>query len=82
MDEKNPSIIGTRHTLILLLPLIFVPGVRHAGMPHGQDIEDDTGNLTSKYECLECGTIVESETHPGQCSDCGSDFQNRAKSLE
>lgn len=51
-------------------------------MPHGQDIEDDTSNIASKYECLECGTIVEAETHPGECSDCGGDFQNRAKSLE
>lgn len=51
-------------------------------MPHGQDIEDDTADLTSEYECLECGTLVESETHPGVCSECGGDLQNRAKSLE
>ncbi|MFC6824465.1 rubrerythrin-like domain-containing protein [Halopelagius fulvigenes] len=51
-------------------------------MPHGQDVEDDTSDHSSEYECLECGAIVESETHPGECSECGGDFQNRAKSLE
>ena len=51
-------------------------------MPHGQDLEDDTADIASKYECLKCGAIVESQTHPGACSECGGDFQNRAKSLE
>ncbi|SFR96690.1 hypothetical protein SAMN05216559_1684 [Halomicrobium zhouii] len=51
-------------------------------MPHGQDIEGDTSNYSSKYECLQCGNIVEAQTHPGTCSKCGGDFQNRAKSLE
>jgi len=51
-------------------------------MPHNQDTEGDTGGVISEYECLQCGTIVHSETHPGVCSECGGEFQNRAKSLE
>ncbi|ELZ00944.1 rubrerythrin-like domain-containing protein [Natrialba asiatica] len=51
-------------------------------MPHGQDIEDDTSEMTSEYECLQCGRIVEAETNPGECEECGGDFQNRAKSIE
>ncbi|CCQ33288.1 rubrerythrin-like domain-containing protein [Halorhabdus tiamatea] len=51
-------------------------------MPHSQDVENDTANVTSKFECMGCGRIVEAETHPGQCSECGGEFQNRAKSLE
>jgi hypothetical protein len=51
-------------------------------MPHGQDIEDDTASISSEYECLQCGKVVEAQTHPGTCPDCGGDFQNRAKSLE
>ncbi|WP_123534343.1 rubrerythrin-like domain-containing protein [Halosimplex salinum] len=51
-------------------------------MPHGQDVEHDNDPTeSSKYECLQCGDIVESESHPGSC-DCGGQFQNRAKSLE
>ncbi|ELY99067.1 hypothetical protein C482_10946 [Natrialba chahannaoensis JCM 10990] len=51
-------------------------------MPHGQDVEDDTSELTSAYECLQCGRIVEARTNPGECELCGGDFQNRAKSIE
>lgn len=51
-----------------------------ADMPHGMDISDDP-NTASIYECLRCGDIVESESHPGPCN-CGGEFQNRAKSLE
>lgn len=51
------------------------------GMPHGQDVEDDTGDISSVYECLECGEMTEARTHPGEC-ECGGEFQNRAKSLE
>ncbi|MCU4741196.1 rubrerythrin-like domain-containing protein [Halobacteria archaeon AArc-m2/3/4] len=51
-------------------------------MPHGQDVEGDTSDISSKYECLQCGKIVEAETHPGECEECGGDFQNRAKSVE
>lgn len=51
-------------------------------MPHGQDVEGDTADHASKFECLKCGLIVEAETHPGKCPECGGDFQNRAKSLE
>jgi len=36
---------------------------------------------SDQYECLECGTIVEARSHPGEC-ECGGEFQNRAKSLE
>ena len=51
-------------------------------MPHGQDVEGENDPKSlSKYECLQCGTIVEATSHPGAC-DCGGDFQNRAKSLE
>lgn len=34
------------------------------------------------YECLRCGNIVTSESHPGECDVCGGGFQNRAMSLE
>jgi len=50
-------------------------------MPHGHDIDDDLATL-SEYECLKCGKIVEAETHPGTCDECGGDYQDRAKSLE
>lgn len=51
-------------------------------MPHNLDVEDDTTDGASQFECMGCGRIVEAETHPGQCSECGGEFQNRAKSLE
>jgi len=51
-------------------------------MPHDQDVEGDTSEISSAYECLGCGAIVEARTHPGECPDCGSEVQNRAKSLE
>ena len=51
-------------------------------MPQDHDVEHDTGKISSEYECLQCGRIVKAETHPGECSECGGDFQNRAKSLE
>lgn len=51
-------------------------------MPHGIDIEHDTSEIESEYECLQCGRIVTAETHPGECDECGGEFQNRAKSLE
>lgn len=50
-------------------------------MPHGKDTEDDTSEIESTYECLDCGDMTEAETHPGEC-DCGGEYQNRAKSLE
>jgi hypothetical protein len=51
-------------------------------MPHGKDVEhENEPTSTSTYECLECGSIVESNGHPSMC-DCGGGFQNRAKSLE
>ncbi|WP_207591846.1 rubrerythrin-like domain-containing protein [Halomontanus rarus] len=51
-------------------------------MPHDQDVEGDTSEISSEYECLQCGKIVGAETHPGSCPDCDGEFQNRAKSLE
>ncbi|MFB6201617.1 MAG: rubrerythrin-like domain-containing protein [Halorhabdus sp.] len=51
-------------------------------MPHHQDVENDTAEMSSTYECLGCGAIVTVETHPGECSECGGEFHNRAKSLE
>jgi len=51
-------------------------------MPHGEDVEHESSpSSVSTYECLECGSIVESKTHPLSC-ECGGEFQNRAKSLE
>jgi len=51
-------------------------------MPHGQDIEGKNDPTSpSKYECLQCGDIVEANSHPGDC-ECGGEYQNRAKSLE
>lgn len=51
-------------------------------MPHDQDVEGDTAEIASDFECLQCGKIVTAETHPGECPNCSGDFQNRAKSLE
>ncbi len=51
-------------------------------MPHGQDVEGDTSAITSVYECLHCGEIVEATTHPGSCEECDGQLQNRAKSIE
>lgn len=45
------------------------------------DVEDDP-TTRSTYECLSCGDIVTADTHPGECADCGSGYQNRAMSLE
>jgi len=45
------------------------------------DVPDDE-SAESTYECLRCGAIVTSETHPGECEECGGEFQNRAMSLE
>ncbi|QLG63657.1 rubrerythrin-like domain-containing protein [Halorarum salinum] len=45
------------------------------------DVPTDEG-VESAYECLQCGTIVTADSHPGQCPDCGAEMQNRAMSLE
>ncbi|MFB6135899.1 MAG: rubrerythrin-like domain-containing protein [Halobacteriaceae archaeon] len=45
------------------------------------DVQGDPDS-PSTYECLGCGTIVKSDTHPGTCEECGGSFQNRAMSLE
>ncbi len=42
----------------------------------------DTSGKQSVYECLQCGTIVTAESHPGPCEACGGSFQDRAMSLE
>ena len=60
----------------------FRLAIQIVGMPHGQDVEGDTSEIESEYECLQCGLIVEAQTHPGECPECGGDFHNRAKSLE
>ena len=57
-------------------------GSKDESMPHGQDVEDDTSEMASEYECLQCGRILKAETNPGECEKCGGDFQNRAKSVE
>ncbi len=36
----------------------------------------------SIYDCLNCGKIVTSDSHPGECEACGGGFRNRAMSLE
>lgn len=50
-------------------------------MPHGMDVDGGDSEGLSTYECLRCGEIVESHSHPATC-DCGGEYQNRAKSLE
>ena len=45
------------------------------------DIADDP-DRQSTYECLQCGTIVVADSHPGDCEGCGGVMQDRAKSLE
>lgn len=47
-------------------------------------VHDVPGNPDSgsTYECLRCGEIVTSETHPGECPNCGGVVQDRAMSLE
>ncbi|WP_436924125.1 rubrerythrin-like domain-containing protein [Halosimplex amylolyticum] len=50
-------------------------------MPHNLDLPADPAT-PSTYECLVCGTIVEAESHPGDCTECDGEFQNRAMSLE
>lgn len=71
------------HVIIFLLQLIFKPlQSLSIVMPQGMDVEGDTSDVVSIYECLECGNIVEVETHPGRCGECGGVLHNRAKSLE
>jgi len=50
-------------------------------VPHHQDIANEAES-TSTYECLVCGDIVKAESHPGACSECDGEYQNRAMSLE
>lgn len=38
--------------------------------------------VEAKYECLKCGEIVEADSHPVACPECGCAMQNRANSLE
>ncbi|UHQ96151.1 rubrerythrin-like domain-containing protein [Natrinema halophilum] len=42
----------------------------------------DNPRTESTYECLQCGEITQAMSHPGSCSECGGDIQNRANSLE
>lgn len=39
-------------------------------------------DASSTYECLKCGELVTSDSHPGDCEGCGGAFQDRALSLE
>lgn len=45
------------------------------------DLEEDSSTL-SRYECLSCGELIDSVTHPTDCPDCGATVQNQAMSLE
>ncbi|WP_226042679.1 rubrerythrin-like domain-containing protein [Natrinema sp. DC36] len=45
------------------------------------DIQDNPGKESS-YECLQCGEITRSTSHPGNCPTCNRVMQNRANSLE
>lgn len=46
------------------------------------DLDDDPETPPPTYECLNCGAIVESDSHPVECDNCGSGLQNRAISME
>lgn len=45
------------------------------------DVETDP-EAEDTYECLRCGELVEAESHPVACPECGGAMQNRANSLE
>lgn len=45
------------------------------------DVPGDA-DARSTYECLGCGQIVTSDSHPGECASCGGVVQDRAMSLE
>lgn len=36
----------------------------------------------STYECFECGTVVEADSHWTVCPDCGSELRNRGTPIE
>ena len=36
----------------------------------------------SEYECLDCGTVYEAESYPGDCEECGSLLRNRGTPVE
>jgi rubrerythrin len=42
----------------------------------------DDPKTVSSYECFECGTIVDAESVPGSCPECGSEYRNRSMALE
>jgi len=46
-----------------------------------RDVEYDSDEKRA-YECLKCGTILRADSHPGTCSDCGTDMRNRRTPLE
>lgn len=37
---------------------------------------------TTQYECFNCATIVDGDTHPGACPDCGGTMRNRTVPIE
>ena len=45
------------------------------------DLTEDPSS-PSQYECLGCGKLITSKTHPTECPGCGEPVQNRAMSLE
>ncbi|SFG45834.1 Protein of unknown function [Halopelagius inordinatus] len=36
----------------------------------------------STYECFDCGTVVEAESNPATCPDCGGELRNRSMPVE
>ena len=46
-----------------------------------RDADHDTTE-ESAYECFECGSIVVTETHPGECPDCAGAMRNRHTPIE
>jgi rubrerythrin len=61
------------------------PWRRHARrgvyQPTMRDVDQATGE-ESPYECFECGTVVTTGDHPGQCPTCGGEVRNRQTPLE
>lgn len=47
----------------------------------GEDIEYEA-DVSYEYECLSCGDRVASDSHPGDCPECGASYRNRNMPLE
>lgn len=37
---------------------------------------------SGEYKCINCGNIIESKRHPGNCPKCGEVMQNMGMPLE